>query len=93
MNSELIYNKYICANCGTMVLANTIEEIIDNKKMCIDCLTHTENISTKDRIKKQYSIKRRPKKETRPKTSFELENKKKEDEAKWGYLRSSKESK
>ena len=44
MDSELIYNKYICANCGAVVLANTIEEI----------LVKTKNLN----IRKYYLLKR-----------------------------------
>lgn len=91
MDNNLLYGKYICVSCGDVVLATTIEEIIENEKMCIDCLTDIKNLGSKTRIKRQYSI--RPKKETRPRTSIELEKKKKEDEAKWGHLRNTKESK
>ena len=91
MDSELIYNKYICANCGAVVLANTIEEIIENEKRCISCLSLSRNIAHKNILKNPRRP--RPKKETRPKTFIELEKKKKEDEAKWGHLRNTKESK
>lgn len=91
MDNNLLYGKYICVSCGAVVIANTIEEIIENEKMCIDCLTSSKNIAHKNILKNPRRP--RPKKETRPKTFIELEKKKKEDEAKWGHLRNTKESK
>ena len=89
--SELIYNKYICSDCGKTVVAHSVEDIIKNEKMCISCLSLSRNIAHKNILKNPRRP--RPKKETRPKTFIELEKKKKEDEAIWGHLRNTKESK
>lgn len=88
-DNDLIYNKYICADCGKTVLAHTVEDVIKNEKLCIDCLT--VKYSKKIIIKRAYS--KKIKKETRPLTHKELLKKKNDDELKWGHLRNIKESK
>lgn len=35
--SDLIYDKYICSDCGKTVVAHSVEDIIKNEKKCADC--------------------------------------------------------
>lgn len=36
-DDKLVYDKYICNDCGKPVVAHSVEDIIKNEKKCADC--------------------------------------------------------
>ena len=36
-NDDLVYNKYLCVDCGKPVVAHTVKDVIKNEKKCADC--------------------------------------------------------
>lgn len=36
-NDDLVYDKYICNDCGKVVTAHTFEDVIKYEKKCADC--------------------------------------------------------
>jgi hypothetical protein len=62
-DNKLVYDKYLCIDCGEPVVAHTVEDVLKNDKKCADCRViditggfkpkPIKKVSTKD-VEKSY---------------------------------------